>query len=59
MQKTMNWKQLLKIVFVNTFFHGINVPKFMIVMKKKLRFQISRQHIFPIIIINGGKITCI
>ena len=30
MQKTMNWKQLLKIIFVNTFFHGINVPKFMI-----------------------------
>ena len=59
MQKTMNWKQLLKIIFVNTFFHGINVPKFMIVMKKKLHFQISRQHIFPIIIINGGKITCI
>ena len=30
----MNWKQLLKIIFVNTFFHVINVPKFMIVMKK-------------------------
>ena len=40
-------KTTIKTIFVNTFFHGINVPKFMIVMKKKLQFQISRQHTFP------------
>ena len=52
MQETMNWKQLLKIIFVSTFFHGINVPKLMIVMKKKVHFHISRHHTFPIIIIS-------